>query len=67
MIPQIFYNGLMDENKYIANAASSGKWIDKMAKEAVILLEELASQGYMDDEPTMVKARGVLDLTPLTY
>ena len=43
MIPQIFYNGLKDENKNIVNAASSGKWMDKMAREAVILLEELAS------------------------
>ena len=62
MIPQIFYNGLTDENRNIVNAASSGKWIDKTAKEAVILLEELASQGYMGDEPTMAKARGVLEL-----
>ena len=36
--------------------------MDKTAKEAVILLEELASQGYMGDEPTMAKARGVLEL-----
>ena len=62
MIPQIFYNGLTYENKNIVNATSSGKWMDKMAREAVILLEELASQGYMGDEPTMEKARGVLEL-----
>ena len=36
--------------------------MDTMARQAVILLEELASQGYMDDEPTMAKARGVLEL-----
>ena len=36
--------------------------MDKTAKEAIISLEELASQGYMGDEPTMAKARGVLDL-----
>ena len=62
MIPQIFYNGLMDENKNILNAASNGKWMDKMAGEAVTLLEELASQGYMGDETTMAKANGVLEL-----
>ena len=45
MIPQIFYNGLMDENRNIVNAAFGGKWMDKMAREAVTLLEELASQG----------------------
>ena len=39
-----------------------GKWMDKMAREAVTLLEELASQGYMGDETTMAKARGVLEL-----
>ena len=33
-----------------------------MAKEAVILFEELASQGYMGDEPTMARAKGVLEL-----
>ena len=47
MIPQIFYNGLTDENRNIVNAASGGKWMDKIAREAVTLLEELASQGYM--------------------
>ena len=62
MILQIFYNGLTDENKNIVNAASSGKWMDKTAKEAVNLLEELASQGYMGDETTMAKAKGVLEL-----
>ena len=36
--------------------------MDKTAREAVILLEELASQRYMGDEPTMAKARGVLEL-----
>ena len=36
--------------------------MDKMAKEAITLLKELASQGYMGDETTMVKARGVLEL-----
>ena len=29
----------------LSNAASGGKWMDKMAREAVTLLEELASQG----------------------
>ena len=53
---------MIDENRNIVNAASSGKWMDKTAREAVILLEELASQGYMGDEPTMAKARGVLEL-----
>ena len=43
MIPQIFYNGLMDENKNIVNATAGGKWMDKMAREAVTFLEELAS------------------------
>ena len=62
MIPQIFYNGLTDENKNIVNAASGGKWMDKTAREAVTLLEELASQGYMGEETTMVKPRGVLEL-----
>ena len=33
--------------------------MDKTAREAVILLE---AQGYMGDEPTMAKARGVLEL-----
>ena len=62
MIPQIFYNGLTDENRNIVNAAAGGKWMDKMAREAVTLLEELASQGYIGDETTMVKLRGVLEL-----
>ena len=62
MIPQIFYNGLTDENRNIVNVASGGKWMDKTAREAVTLLEELASQGYMGEETTMVKARGVLEL-----
>ena len=46
----------------IVNAASGGKWMDKMAREAVTLLEEIASQGYMGEETTMAKARGVLKL-----
>ena len=46
----------------IVNAASGGKWMDKMAREAVTLLEELASQGYMGDETSITKARGVLEL-----
>ena len=62
MISQIFYNGLMDENRNIVNAASGGKWMDKTAREAITLLEELASQGYMGDETTMAKAKGVLEL-----
>ena len=62
MIPQIFYNGLTDENRDIFNAASYGKWMDKVAREAVTLLEELASQGYMGKETTMEKARGVLEI-----
>ena len=36
-------------------------WI-KTAREAVTLLEELASQGYMGEETTMAKAKGVLEL-----
>ena len=44
------------------NVAADGKWMDKMARKAVTLLEELASQGYMGDETTMAKARGVLEL-----
>ena len=62
MIPQIFYNRLTDENRNIVNAASGGKWIDKTAREAIILLEELTFQGYMGDETTMAKAKGVLEL-----
>ena len=62
MIPQIFYNGLTDENINIMNAVAGGKCMDKTAKNAVTLLEELASQGYMGDEITMAKARGVLEL-----
>ena len=44
------------------NAAADGKWMDKMAREAVTLLEELASHGYMGDETTMAKAKGILEL-----
>ena len=62
MIPQIFYNGLTDENRNIVNEASGRKWMDKMAKEAVTLLEELASQGYMGEETTITKVKGVLEL-----
>ena len=62
MIPQIFYNGLTDENRNIFNVASDGKWMDKIAREAVTLLEELASQGYMGEETIMEKAKGVLEL-----
>ena len=62
MIPQSFYNGLTDEHRNIVNAAAGGKWMDKMAREAVTLLEELASQRYMGDETTMAKAKGVLEL-----
>ena len=36
--------------------------MDKTAKEAVILLEELASQGYMGDEAIIAKENGVLEL-----
>ena len=46
----------------IVNAASGGKWMDKTAREAITLLEELASQGYMGEETIMAKARGVLEL-----
>ena len=53
---------MTDDNRNIANAASSGKWMDKMAREAITLLEELASQGYMGDETTIAKAKGVLEL-----
>ena len=62
MIPQIFYNGLTDENRNIINAASEGKWMDKTARAAVTLLEELSSQGYMGEKTTMAKAKGVLKL-----
>ena len=59
MIPQIFYNRLMDENRNIVNAASSGKWMDTWV---ITLLKELTSQGYMGDETIMEKAKGVLEL-----
>ena len=36
--------------------------MNKTAKEAVTLLEELASRGYMGDEPIMARAKGVLEL-----
>ena len=36
--------------------------MDKTAREAITLLEKLASQGYMGDETTMAKAREVLEL-----
>ena len=62
MIPQIFYNGLTDENRNIVTTTSGGKWMDKMVREAVTLLEELTSQGYIGEETTIVKARGVLEL-----
>ena len=62
MIPQIFYNGLTNENRNIVNTAFGGKWMDKMTREAFTLLEELASQGYMGEETTMAKAKGVLEL-----
>ena len=39
------------------NAAAGGKWMDKMAREAITLLEELASQGYMGKKITMAKAK----------
>ena len=52
----------MDENRNIINAASGGKWMEKMVREAITLLEELASQGYMGKETTMGKARGDLEL-----
>ena len=65
MIPQIFYNGLTDDNRNIVNAASSRKWIDKTAREAVTLLEELTSQGYMGEETTMAKVKGVLELNAI--
>ena len=51
----------MDENRNIVNTASGRKWMDKIAREAVTFLEELASQGYMGEETTMAKARGVLE------
>ena len=66
MIPQIFNNGLTDENRNIVNAASGGKWMDKTAREVVTLLEELVSQRYMGDEPTMLKAKGVLELDTIS-
>ena len=49
MIPQIFYNGLTDENRNIINTASGEKWMDKTVREVVTLLEEFASQGYMGE------------------
>ena len=61
-IKHTYTNDLIDENRNIVNAASSGKWMDKTAREAITLLEELASQGYMGEETTMAKARGVLEL-----
>ena len=67
MIPQIFYNGLTDENKNIVNATGDGKWMDKTAREAITLLEELASQGYMGDETTMAKKEEFWNLTQLKY
>ena len=36
--------------------------MDKTAREAVTLLEELGSQGYMGEETIMAKAKGVLEL-----
>ena len=36
--------------------------MDKTAKEAVTLLKELASQGYMGEETTMAKAKRILEL-----
>ena len=36
--------------------------MDKTAKKAITLLEELASQGYMGEEITMEKAKGILEL-----
>ena len=36
--------------------------MDKTARETIILLEELASQGYMGEETIMAKAKGVLEL-----
>ena len=36
--------------------------MDKTAREAVILFEELVSQGYIGDEPTMAKTKAVLEL-----
>ena len=62
MIPKMFYNRLIDGNRNIVNEASNGKWMDKMAKEAVTLLEEIASQEYMGDEKIIAKAKGVLEL-----
>ena len=44
------------------NAVAGRKWMDKTAREVVTLLEELASQGYMGNETTIAKARGVLEL-----
>ena len=57
-----FLQWLTDENGNIVNTASGGKWMDKMAREAVTLLEELASQGYMGEKTTIAKVRGVLEL-----
>ena len=36
--------------------------MDKMAREAITLLEELASQGYMGEEIIIAKVKGVLEL-----
>ena len=39
--------------------------MDKMVREAITLLEELASQGYMGEETIMAKAKGVLELNTI--
>ena len=36
--------------------------MDKTAKEAFTLLEELTSQGYMGEEITIAKGKGILEL-----
>ena len=36
--------------------------MDKTTKEAFTLLEELTSQGYMGEETTIAKAKGILEL-----
>ena len=36
--------------------------MDKTTREAITLLKELASQGYMGEETTIAKVRGVLEL-----
>ena len=62
MIPQIFYNGLIDDDRNIINAAAGGKWINKTAVEPTTMLEELAIQSFMEDETSISKGKSVFEL-----